>query len=332
MFGRRPASRWRSGRAPGRGAKRRPVISYKRMSDTLPSVAAIVLNWNGLADTRECLNSVRAASYSNLRVIIVDNGSEKDEAGALEAEYRGFIEVVRLPENRGFSGGMNVGIVRAMETPPDYILLLNNDIVVDPSFLARLVEQAKRLPKLGAACPKTYFYAEPRKIYSTGGRVSIWRGVARQIGRGQSDRGQFEKVRRRDYADGMCMLIPSSAIERVGLLDEQYFAYWEETDWCWRAREAGLRCYYVPQSRIWHKAERSRSPNARFHYLYRRNALLFVRKRGTPMQVATALAMHIFVYGPLYFLQHPAQIARAGAELRALLWHARNQPKERPLI
>jgi GT2 family glycosyltransferase len=127
------------------------------------------------------------------------------------------------------------------------------------------------------------------------------------------------------------MLIPAAAIEKVGLLDEQYFAYWEETDWCARAREAGLVCYYVPQSRIWHKADRSRSPDGRFHYLYRRNALLFVRKRGGGLKLATALAMHLFVYAPAYFITHPTRIARAAAELRALFWHARNQPKERPL-
>lgn len=297
-----------------------------------PSVVAIVLNWNGLADTRECLNSLRAAEYDNLRTVLVDNGSAADEAGTLEREYEDMIEVVRLPENLGFAGGMNAGIRRALEASPDYVLLLNNDVIVEPQFLARLVEQAKRLPKLAAASPKAYFYSEPRTIYSTGGKVSIWRGVARQVGRGQEDRGQFEKVARRDYADGMCMLIPRSALEKVGLFDEQYFAYWEETDWCWRAREAGLRCYYVPQSRIWHKAERSRSPNARFHYLYRRNALLFVRKRGTPLQFITALAMNVFVYGPAYFIKHPRQITRAGAELRALVWHARNQPRERPLV
>jgi GT2 family glycosyltransferase len=297
-----------------------------------PSVVAIILNWNGLADTRECLNSLRAAEYDNLRTILVDNGSSSDEAGTLEAEYADMIEVVRLPENRGFAGGMNAGIERALELSPDYVLLLNNDVIVEPQFLAKLVEQAKRLPKLAAASPKAYFYTAPRKIYSTGGKVSIWKGVARQVGRGQEDRGQYEKVARRDYADGMCMLIPRSALEKVGLFDEQYFAYWEETDWCWRAREAGLRCYYVPQSRIWHKAERSRSPNARFHYLYRRNALLFVRKRGTALQFMTAIAMNVFVYGPAYFIKHPRHIARAGAELRALVWHARNQPRERPLI
>jgi GT2 family glycosyltransferase len=127
------------------------------------------------------------------------------------------------------------------------------------------------------------------------------------------------------------MLIPRAAIEKVGLLDEQYFAYWEETDWCVRASDLGLHCYYAPQARIWHKAERSQSPDASFHYLYRRNALLFVRKRGSGPQKVTALLMHLFVYGPAYFARHPTRLGRAAAELKALFWHTRNQPRGRPL-
>ena len=304
--------------------------------DKLPSVTTVILNWNGLADTRECLQSLRAAPYPDNHIIVVDNGSQVDEASALQTEFGELIEVIRLPENRGFAGGANAGITRALEVGAEYVLLLNNDTVVDPAFLTQLVEGARDVPKLAAACPRTYFYAEPRTIYSTGGSVSLWRGVATQVGRGEKDEGQYGKRARRDYADGVCMLIPAAAIRKVGLLDEEYFAYWEETDWCVRAREAGLRCYYIPQSRIWHKAARSRMPDAKFHYLYRRNSLLFVRKRGSGLQLATAIAMQAFVYAPLYFIKNPTKIARAAAEVRALFWHAsrhaRNQPKERPLV
>jgi GT2 family glycosyltransferase len=296
-----------------------------------PSVTAVILNWNGLQDTRECLESLRHVNYTGLKTIVVDNGSRNDEAGALAKEFGAFIDLVRLPVNRGFAGGANAGIERALETSPDYVLLLNNDTIVDPDFLTGLVGEAQRHKDVAAVNPRTYFYDEPRKIYSTGGKVSLWRGVASQVGRGETDNGQFNEPARREYADGMCMLIPRSAIEKVGLLDEQYFAYWEETDWCVRARDMGLHCYYAPQSRVWHKAERSQSPDASFHYLYRRNALLFVRKRGSTPQKVTALLMHLFVYGPGYFLRHPTKIARAGAELKALFWHTRNQPRGRPL-
>jgi GT2 family glycosyltransferase len=296
-----------------------------------PLVSIVVLNWNGLADTRECLHSLQAARYPAMRVIVVDNGSKHDEASQLEAEFRGFIELLRLPENRGFAGGANAGIRHALAAGADYVLLLNNDTVVEPEFLQALVDFAVKHPDLAAACPRAHFYSRPRVIYSTGGEVSLWRGVARQVGRGQVDHGQFDRPARRGYADGVCMLIPASAIERVGLLDEQYFAYWEETDWCVRAREHGLHCYYVPRARIWHRASRSQRPDAGFHYLYRRNALLFVRKRGTPLQVATAFLMHALVYTPLYFIRHPHRITRAVPALRALFWHTRNQPKGRPL-
>lgn len=296
-----------------------------------PRVITVVLNWNGLADTRECLQSLQAADYPAIRVLVVDNGSKNDEASQLEKEFGAFIEVLRLPENLGFAGGSNAGMKRALELGAEYVLLLNNDVIVEPSFLTNLVRDTRDLPKLAAACPKSYFYSEPRRIYSTGGKVSIWRGVANQVGRGQIDHGQYDRRAQRDYADGVCMLIPASALRTVGLLDEQYFAYWEETDWCVRARDAGLRCYYVPTAKIWHKAERSQAPDARFHYFYRRNALLFVRKRGSGLQLASAIAVQVFFYGPLYFIKHPTRIARAAAEIRALFWHTRNQPTHRPL-
>jgi GT2 family glycosyltransferase len=303
--------------------------------DRLPSVTTVVLNWNGLADTRECLQSLRSTDYPRNHVIVVDNGSSEDEAGELEQEFGNFIEIIRLPENRGFAGGANVGMIRALDHGTDYVLLLNNDTIVDPSFLRGLIDGVGDVADLAAANPKTLFYDDPRTVYSTGGKVSLWRGVARQVGRGQADEGQFDRRARRQYADGVCMLIPASALRKVGLFDEEYFAYWEETDWCLRARDAGLRCYYVPNARIWHKAARSQAPDAKFHYLYRRNALLFVRKRGTPLQVATAIAAQAFFYAPLYFLRNPTKIARAAAEFRALFWHARrnprNHPTERPL-
>jgi GT2 family glycosyltransferase len=296
------------------------------------SVAIVLINWNGLADTRECLHSLQAVDYAEKRVIVVDNGSANDEAGTLEAELAGFAEVLRLPENTGFTGGANAGINAALTRGTEYVLILNNDTIVDPDFLRNLVSAAAELPDVAAVCPRAYFYDRPRVIYSTGGSVSLWRGVATQIGRGEEDTGDYDYVAERDYADGVCILMPASAIRKVGMFDDDYFAYWEETDWCVRAREKGLRSYYVPSARIWHKAARSRSPDAPFHYLYRRNALLFVRKRGSGLQKATALAMHLFVYGPAYFLRHPTRIGRAFTELKALFWHARNQPTRKSLV
>lgn len=298
-----------------------------------PLVSAVVLNWNGLQDTRECLHSLKAVTYPVMSVIVVDNGSENEEAAAIRSEFGDFVELIESPENRGFAGGANLGIKRALEGDCEYVLLLNNDTVVDPAFVTELMKGVETMqPGVAAVCPTTLFYDRRDVIYSTGGRYSLWRGSARQIGREKSYSGQERPPAERDHADGVCMLIPRQAIERVGLLDEEYFNYWEETDWCARARAAGLRCYWVSPARIWHKAARSQSPDARFQYLYRRNALLFVRKRGNPLQFVTALLTHVFWFGPLYLLKHPTKIGRVVPEFKALLWHASNREDNRPLV
>jgi GT2 family glycosyltransferase len=296
-----------------------------------PSVTVIVLNWNGLADTRECLESLKSVSYAAMKIVVVDNGSENDEAGRLESEFGNELELIRSGENLGFAGGANLGIRRALDDGAQYVLLLNNDTIVDPEFLARMIDAVRDLPGFAAACPTAYFYDRRDVVYSTGGRVSLWRGSARQIGRGKRMRDDRVELCERDYADGVCMLISREAIEKVGLLDEDYFSYWEETDWCVRAGDAGLRCNWVPKAKIWHKAARSQDPDPRFQFLYRRNALLFVRKRGSALQFATALAMHVFFFGPLYLLKHPTKIARIIPEAKALLWHVSNRRRQRSL-
>jgi GT2 family glycosyltransferase len=333
-------------------ARRTADASMESMNDA-PAVCTIVLNWNGLADTRECLGSLRNVDYPANRVIVVDNGSESDEAGVLEKEFGGFIEVIRNASNLGFAGGMNVGIRRALEAGAEYVLLLNNDVIVDPAFLKELVNGAKTCDHLAAACPTTYFFDDRDRIYSTGGVVNLWTGTARQVGRGKlfprdpetSRRGKWviievptAMIAPRDYADGVCMLMAREAIEKVGLLDEAYFMYWEETDWCIRARRLGLKSYYVSAAKVWHKAERSLTSTDDFHYHYQRNALLFVRKRGNALQLVSALLTHLLVYAPWYLVRRPGRIGRALAEWRAVLWNAgfrgrtRNQPRQRPLV
>jgi len=302
------------------------------LPDSRPRVTTVILNWNGIGDTRACLDSLRKAGYRNHRIIVVDNASEADEATQLEREYAGFTEVIRSERNLGFAGGANSGMRQALAQGTDYVLLLNNDVTIGPGCLDAMVIAAAGYKRLAALSPRAYFHDRPDVIYSTGGSVNLWTGVARQIGRDEKDRGQFERPAKRDYADGLCMLIPVVALEKVGLLDEEYFAYWEETDWCVRAHEKGLRCYYVPEAKVWHKAERSRQASDAFNYHYRRNSLMFVRKRGGSLRLATALAAQTFYYAPLYFVKHPRRIGRAVAELRAILWHASNRVRRRPVL
>lgn len=286
-----------------------------------PKVTSVVLNWNGLADTSECLDCLGAVTYPNLETIVVDNGSFGDDARALRERFGDSARVIASPKNLGFAGGCNLAMREALAGDADYVLLLNNDVTVDRRFLDELVRAAEGLRDAAALCPKIYFHDRPTVICSTGGRLNPWAGAARQVGRGEEDRGQYEQVAERDYADGACMLIKREALERVGLLDEEYFAYWEETDWCARAAEAGYRCYYVPAARVWHKTARSQAPDSDYYYLFRRNALLFLRKRKSPLHVLSAVMLYLFVFAPFYLVRHPGAIRRLPGEARALLWH-----------
>jgi GT2 family glycosyltransferase len=289
-----------------------------------PKVAVVIINWNGLADTSECLESLRTIPYPNYQTIVVDNGSSGDDAQILQEHFGDSIRLIASPENLGFAGGCNLAIREALAGGADYVLLLNNDVTVDPRFLDELVWAAEGLPDAAAVCPKIFFHDRPTIICSTGGRVNPWAGTARQVGQGEKDSGQYEQVAERDYADGACMLVRRNALERVGLLDEEYFAYWEETDWCARAGEADYRCYYVPTARVWHKTARSQRPDADYYYLFRRNALLFLRKRKSPLHLLSAVALYLFVSGPYYLIRHPGAIRRLPGEARAFFWHLRS--------
>ncbi len=294
-----------------------------------PKVTVVVINWNGLADTSECLESLRGIAYPSYQTIVVDNGSSGDDVRLLRERFGEQIRIIASPDNLGFAGGANLAIRETINRGDDYVLLLNNDMTVDSRFLDELVRAAEERPDAAALCPKIYFREQPTVICSTGGRVNAWAGIARQVGRGEEDRGQYERVAVRDYADGAAMLIRRQALDRVGLLDEEYFAYWEETDWCARAAEAGYKCYYVPSARVWHKTARSQDPDAEYHYLFRRNAFLFLRKRKSALHLLSALALYLFVLGPFYLIRHPGAIRRLPGEARALFWHLSSVSRRR---
>jgi len=290
----------------------------------LPRVAVVVVNWNNLQDTVRCLESLLRSDYPAFQAIVVDNGSSGDDVARLRERFGETVQVIPLGRNLGFAGGCNVGIQEALAQGADYVLLLNNDALVAPDCLRELVRAARARPDAAALCPKIYHLDRPGVIQSAGGRVSAWRGRSYQVGRDEPDRGQYDEPAERDYTDGACMLMSRPAIEAVGLLDEEYFAYWEETDWCDRARSRGFKCYYVPTARAWHRGITSFS-SQRYRYLYRRSAFLFLRKRRNRLYCLSALLYHILVLAPAYLLRRPRALLYIPTEARALLWHLRHR-------
>jgi GT2 family glycosyltransferase len=218
-------------------------------------VCIVLVNWNGWRDTVECVRSCASLDYRPFRVIVVDNGSTDDSAERLRAELgdRGDITLIETRANLGFAGGCNIGIRRALDDGAEYVWLLNNDTVVEPGTLSALTEVFAEQPSAGIAGSKIFYHDRPGVISSAGGRISPRLGLTTHIGDGEADAGQYDTVRDVDYVTGASLLVRASVVESIGPMDESYFLYWEEADWCERARTAGWRVLYAPASRVWHK-------------------------------------------------------------------------------
>jgi GT2 family glycosyltransferase len=225
-------------------------------SDT-PKVAVVLLNWNGIADTTECLESLRAVDYPDFDVVVVDNASGNHEADTIAARFPQ-AHVVTNSENLGFTGGCNQGIRFARERGARYVLLLNNDTIVTPGFLRDLVAFAQRTPDAGFVS-SVICYPGGDRIWFAGGRVVF--GMIRHVHKGKS-RSEIELATRpfvTDYVPGCVMLVPLRLIDTIGELDERYFAYYEDLDWCLKGREHGAFAYVVPDALVYHKKSGSTS-------------------------------------------------------------------------
>ncbi|MCL0037047.1 glycosyltransferase family 2 protein [Dehalococcoidia bacterium] len=259
---------------------------------TYPKVSIIILNWNGLEDTIECLESLKKITYPNYEVIVVDNGSEGNDIEVLGQRFGDYIHIIQNEKNYGFPEGNNMAMRWLLDNSrPDYFLLLNNDTVVAPEFLTELVKVAETDERIGLVGPKTYYYDfKGRKdvINFAGGKLNIWKGEAYHIGASEVDRGQYDEIREVDYAEGSCLLARKQLIKDIGLLSSSYFAYWEENDWCLRGYKAGYKSIYVPEAKIWHKTAASTGGKVQWHYLTK-NRFLFMRQHATKLQQLTFL-------------------------------------------
>lgn len=244
-----------------------------------PAVSVIILNWNRLRDTCECLESVFKIHYSNYSVVVVDNGSDDDSATGIKNAFER-VHVIRNKENLGYAEGNNVGIRHALAIGADYIWLLNNDTVVDRDALTAMVVLAERDRGIGILGSKIYYFDQPEILWFAGATIDWKRAVSAHVGRLEKDTGQYEVEKEVDRVTGCSMLIRREVLEEVGLFDEKFFLYAEEVDLCVRARKKGFRNFYVPKSIVYHKISVSTGENSVPVYAYynTRNFLYLIRK------------------------------------------------------
>ena len=251
-----------------------------------PKVSIIIVNYNGIDDTLECLNSLKSLSYPNCEVIIVDNAS-RNASSALDKIYNDFpnVKIISLGQNLGFAGGNNVGIDYALkQQKAEYILLLNNDTAVAPDFLKKMIEAGESDEEIGIVGAKIYYHSDPTRIWYNGGHFSWTDGGKHEEYNRLDANPNDAKIKPTKFITGCAMLIKAKIILNIGLMDESFFMYYEDIDWSLRAKEAGYKTAVATSAHIWHKVSRSAigMGEPKRHYYHIRNALLLAKKHASP--------------------------------------------------
>ncbi|MDP2934725.1 MAG: glycosyltransferase family 2 protein [bacterium] len=270
-----------------------------------PKVFILILHYGEQEDTLECLDSLKKLDYPNFEVLAVDN-DPNHRLGDLNFNYK----VTKLvnAENRGFSGGNNTGIKYALNNGADYILLLNNDTVIEPEFLKKLVEAGEKDEKIGILGPMIYKCGTD-EIHFAGGKISWLYNEAKHVPGAN------------DFITGACFLIKRKVVEKIGLMPEDYFLYFEDAEWCLKARRAGFDCKVVSEARIGHKVSKNTQEYS-FSYIYYqyRNGLLLA-KRNAPLLIkilAYKISFLVYIKQVIKLVLMPSKKDWARAAMRGI--------------
>ncbi len=261
--------------------------------NTIPKVCIIILNWNGKKDTIECLDSVRKIEYLNFKIILVDNASTDGSVEYIEKQYPE-ITIIQNKENMGFTGGNNVGIRKALQTDAKYFLLLNNDTIVDKNLITECVTEFQKNESVGIIGPKVVYYNNPENIWCAG--CSYNEVIGRSVMYGTfSKKKDFEKEEIVDWISFCVVMIKREVVEKIGVLDDDFFSSYEDLDFCLRAKKAGYLCAYTPNTVVKHKIARDWGglDNPVYIYYQVRNALLCMKKNRS--------AFGFFLYFMIFF-------------------------------
>lgn len=256
-------------------------------------VAIVILNWNGKSDTLECLKSLEKLKTTGYQIqtFVVDNGSVDGSADAVKDKYEN-VNLVKKRENLGFAEGNNVGIKRALNGGTDFIVLINNDTIIDRDLISGLVDAFGNHQDIGIVSPKIYFakgfeFHKSRYkrgdlgkvIWYAGGMIDWDNVLGSHRGVDEVDKGQYNTVVETDFATGCCMAIKTEVFKKIGFFDKEYFLYLEDMDFCQRVKNAGFKILYTPSAYLWHKVAKSSGIGSGLNdYYITRNRLLFGSK------------------------------------------------------
>lgn len=245
-------------------------------------VGIILVNYNGYTVTKDCLDSL-SKSKGNFKVYVVDNAStdgsyEKVLAYVIQKKYNN-MEVIENKSNTGFAGGNNIAIKLAFEQGADYVILLNNDTVVERDFIQYLIEPFEKHRDCYASVSKIYYESNRKRIWYAGGAFSYKTGKVMHWRYGEEEDGREENIEKVTFATGCCLCISKECFDNIGLLSEEYFLYDEDTDYCLRILEKNKCIYYTPKSIIYHKVNAStKKKKGLIDYYMTRNRIIVISK------------------------------------------------------
>lgn len=253
-------------------------------------VAVVILNFKVCKETLKCVNSVIKSDYQKMEIIVVDNNSGDD----IEKEIKGMEGVLFIQSkgNLGYTGGNNLGINKALENGADYIFILNPDTEVEKNTISSLVVGAEK-EQAGISGPKILF-SDKETIWYAGGILDLANVLGRHRGVDEKDKGQYDKIEKTEFVTGGAMFVKSDVFKKIGLFDEKYFMYLEDSDFCYRAKRAGFKILYNPKAVIYHENAKSAGLGSSLQdYFITRNRMLFAAK-FLPFRTKFALLREAF--------------------------------------
>jgi len=265
----------------------------------------VVLNWNSREMTAECIRSLLAMNSQDFRILVIDNGSRDESVEYLRVKFPQ-IGVISNGRNLGFAAGCNGGIRHALNERAEFVLLVNNDTVVDPAMLQELLNTAVQEPEAAMVSPKIFYFDPRDRLWWAGGLYNLWRGIPRHVGFREKDGSEYNRPRELEWATGCVMLLRCQALSQVGLFDERIFGNGEDLDLSLRVRERGWRILYAPRAKVWHKEgidyRRNVGEYART-FTAVRNLLWIMHKHARPAQWLTFLPQFTLEYVPKMVLR-----------------------------
>lgn len=243
----------------------------------MPLVFIILINYNNSQITIECIESLLEITYKNYKIIVVDNHSEDDSVRQLRKYESEKTKLLYTEDNLGFTGGNNVGIEYALKQGAEYILLLNNDTIVEKNFLEPLLQAFHECPECGLSIGKIMYEKEREKIWYAGGSLNYYTSRVDHFADERLE--SQERPIKITFATGCCLCLSRDAVSKVGLLDDDYFIYCDDVDYSYRVSNHGFQIIYVPESIIYHKVSSTfGEASMTTQRLMARNSYLFIKK------------------------------------------------------